>query len=490
MKWLLFCSALWLGAAGAATPKPNVLLIAVDDLNDWVGCLGGNPAARTPHLDALARRGTLFANAHCQAPICAASRSSVLTSRRPSSTGLYGLAPAHHKVPELRDVPTLFSHFKASGYRTLTVGKIYHELPSDPAQRAREIDVAGPPSGARAVPPEKLIGPTPMGNHPWMDWGTFPHQDEDRSDWQTATWAIQQLKTLSPNQPFLLATGFFLPHVPCYVPPAWLAAVPDDDSVLPPTLEDDRADVPSFAWHLHWRLPEPRLPWLKAQHQWRNLCRSYLACTTFADAQIGRLLDSLAASPHAGTTIVVLWSDHGWHLGEKGITGKNSLWERSTHVPFFIFRPAGTGGGRVVEPVELLDIFPTLADLCGLGSVPGLEGVSLRPWLEHPSAVGHRPALTTSNPGNHSLRTRTERYIRYADGSTEFYDHTRDPNEWKNLAHDPATADRRRELDAHFPRQEVPHIPGSAGRTLTWDATTRTATWEGNPITPGTPIPE
>ena len=256
---------------------------------------------------------------------------------------------------------------------------------------------------------------------------------------------------------------------------------------LPPFLSGDRDDTPRYSWYLHWKLPEPRHDFLVQAGQWKNLVRSYLACTSFIDSQVGRILTALEASPHADNTIVVLWSDHGFHLGEKRITGKNTLWDRSTRVPL-IFAGPGIQNGRCGAPAELLDIYPTLSELCNLPTPQGLEGHSLAAQLRDASADRPWPAITTHNPGNHGIRTRHWRYIQYADGSQELYDMRADPNEWKNLASEPKL---QSVIDEH--RQWVPEgappVPGSAHRFLTRDES-GTVEWEGNTIAPDAKIPE
>lgn len=458
--------------------KPNVLFIAIDDQNDWIGPCGGHPLVKTPHLDRLAQRGAVFLNAHCQAPLCNPSRTSLLLGLRPTTTGIYGLSPWLRNVEVTRDRVTLPQHFRANGYRTLTAGKIFHGGAGGPQKRQEEFDVWGPAGGIGVKPAKKLIGKTPMGNNPLMDWGVFPHRDEDKGDWIVATWAVEQLKAARKDEPFFLAAGFFLPHVPCYATQPWFDLYPDDDTVLPQVLENDRADTPRFSWYLHWELPEPRLKWVKEHGQWRNLVRSYLACTSFVDAQVGRLLQALEESGLAENTIVVVWGDHGWHLGEKGITGKNTLWDRGTKVPLLFAGPGIAPGGRITSPAELLDIYPTLADLCGLPPAAGVEGLSLKPQLANPAATRERPALTTHNPGNHGVRSEHWRYIRYADGSEELYDHRTDPREEKNLA---ALPEHAAVIAAHrkwLPEKELPHAPGSADRVLTYDRRSDTAVWE------------
>lgn len=470
--------------------KPNVLFIAIDDQNDWVGPLGGHPMVKTPHLDRLAARGSTFVNAHVQAPLCNPSRTSLMLGLRTTTTGVYGLAPWFRNVPALKDRVTLPQHFKAQGYRTYTTGKIYHGGGGGPKARLQEFDVWGPGASVGAKPPKKLIPPTPMGNHPLMDWGVFPHKDEDKGDYKVASWALKRLYAMPKDEPFFLAAGFFLPHVPCYATQKWFDLYPDDDSVLPPMRDDDRADTPRFSWYLHWNLPEPRLRWLKENNQWRNLVRSYLACTSFVDDQIGRLLDALEATGLADNTIVVVWGDHGYHLGQKDISGKNTLWERSTRVPLIFAGPGVAPGARCTQPAELLDLYPTLVELCGLPPRIDLEGISLVPQLRDATVKRDRPAISSHNQGNHAVRSERWRYIRYADGSEELYDLRTDPNEWTNLASDP---EHKAVIAAHakwLPRIDVAPVPGSAHRVLTYDAATDEATWENQPVRRSDPIPE
>ncbi len=476
-------------AVAATAAKPNVLFIAIDDQNDWIGPLRGHPLARTPNLDRLAARGTTLLNAHCQAPLCNPSRTSLMLSLRPTSTGIYGLAPWFRTVDAVKDRVTLPQHFKEHGYRTLNTGKIYHGGVGNAEARAREFDVWGPAGGVGARPPQKLIPPAPGGNHPLMDWGVFPHRDEDKGDHQIATWAVDQIRTAPANQPFFLAVGFFLPHVPCYITQKWYDMFPGDDSILPPVKPDDRDDTPRFSWNLHWDLPEPRLTWVKENNQWHNLVRSYLASTAFVDAQIGRLLDQLEASGQADNTIIVVWGDHGWHLGEKGITGKNTLWERSTRVPLIFAGPGVAKAARSTQPAELLDIYPTLAELCGLPARTDLEGISLVPQLKDATAKRNRPAITSHNQGNHGIRTERWRYIHYADGTEELYDIIADPNEWTNLAGDSRHVAVMAEHRRWLPRIDLPPAPRSANRVLTYDPATNESIWEGKRVKSTDPVP-
>lgn len=483
--------------------RPNVLMICIDDLNDWVGCLEGHPQVQTPNIDRLAKRGTLFTNAHCQAPLCNPSRTSLMTGLRPSTTGVYGLSPWMREVEELQGLETLPQCFARHGYRTVTTGKVYHYPPSHTKD---EFQVHGQPTtiGAR---PKQLLVETPS-KHFLVDWGEFPHRDEDKGDWRVASWAENWLKTEGRvgaagaadetrggegvaddrEQPFFLSVGFFLPHVPLYATKRWFDLYPEASTMLPPILRGDRDDTPRFSWYLHWKLPEPRLKFLEEQRQWKNLVRSYLASVSFTDSQVGRVLDALDASGQRDNTIIVLWSDHGFHLGEKMITGKNTLWERSTRVPLMVAGPGVASGESCSQPAELLDIYPTLAAVCGLETKRELEGHSLVPQLKDAQAEREWPAITTHNHDNHTVRSEHWRYIRYADGSEELYDHRTDPNEWTNLAGDDRYSEQLREHRRWLPKMNAKPVKGSGGRVLTHvDGKT---VWEGEEIKTGDPIPE
>jgi arylsulfatase A-like enzyme len=257
---------------------------------------------------------------------------------------------------------------------------------------------------------------------------------------------------------------------------------------MPPVKEDDRADLPKFADYLHWKLPEPRLKTLRDNNEWRPLVRAYLACTSFMDAQVGRVLDALGKTGRADNTLIVLWSDHGWHLGEKLITGKNTLWERSTHVPL-VFAGPGIAQAKCSRTVELLDIFPTLLALCEMPARSDLEGHSLLPQLKDANAPREWPAITTHNQGNHSIRTEAWRYIRYADGTEELYDQKADPNEWTNLANQAGNETTKQDLAKWLPKIDKPAVPGSKSRVLTYDKATGEVVWEDQPVDKTAPLP-
>jgi arylsulfatase A-like enzyme len=421
-----------MAALSADREKPNVLFIAIDDMNDWVGCLGGHPDSLTPHLDRLAGRGTLFTNAHCQAPICNPSRSSVMYGLRPSTSGIYANGPLPWKVPALDRYSTLPRWFARHGYDTACVGKVYHssKLPDG------DFDLVGPRPGQRLADlDEQLRTDLPKGVAGLWDFGPQSYDERLFQDHADATWAIDQLGR-DPGKPFFLAVGFYRPHVPFYAPQRIFDDLPVDEVDLPKVKADDWDDIPGIAREVTFNKAPPPHSWFVENGAWREAVQAYLACIRWTDEQIGRLLDALDASPHAENTIVALYSDHGFHLGEKDRWTKFSLWERSTRVPLILCAPGFPAGQRCDHPAELLSLYPTLLELCGLPANSHLEGRSLVPLLRDASADWPHHALTTHGRDNHAVRSHRWRYLRYHDGSEELYDMQADPDEWDNLAAD------------------------------------------------------
>lgn len=482
---LLIAAMPHLGAAD----KPNVLFIAIDDQNDWIGCMDFHPKVQTPNIDKLAERGTLMNNAHCQAPLCNPSRTSLMVGLRPSTTGIHGLRPWFRNVPQWADLVSLPQHFQANGYQTYSNGKIYHSVRSQPVDEPNpEFEHWGSRGGVGSRPPKKLIPETPFGNHPLMDWGVWPDNNDDstKGDYDVASQAVRMIEEMPDDKPFFLAAGFFLPHVPCYATQKWFDLYPEDSSILPPMPEGDRDDTPRSSWWIHWSLPEPRKLWIDENDQQINLVRSYLASTSFVDSQVGRILDALDKGGHSDNTIVVLWSDHGYHLGEKAITGKNTLWRRSTRVPLIFAGPGVSSGQVSTKPAELLDIYPTLVELCGLPELDHLEGLSLKPQLVDADAPRERPAITSHNQGNYSIVSEQWRYIRYVDGDEELYDIVNDPHEWDNIVGQ--HSDVAEEMRKWLPKIDSGPVAGSGARVLTYYD--NTPVWQGKPIGKNDPIPQ
>ena len=441
----LFLSLLALAVLGCVrleSAKLNVLFLAVDDMKVWVGCLGGYEGkVHTPNIDRLAKRGVLFSNAHCASPKCAPSRAAIMTGLRSSTTGLYD--NQHWWYPNFPSAVTLPVHFRNNGYRVAGSGKIFHHTAGnnppkqwheferllfrdDPWFRGSKLNY---PWSKHTSNPEgyPFSGVEGLGHE--NDWGVLPIADKDLDDVRSADYSIRFLNK-KQSQPFFLACGLFRPHLPWYVPERFFDLYPLDQVVVPVNPDHDLDDVPTAGKAL------AKVRWgdLKAIQQAgakRRAVQAYLASISFADEQLGRVLDALDASSYQHNTIVVLWSDHGWHLGEKQHWHKSTLWEESTRVPLIISVPGGLPG-ECKQPASLIDLYPTLTELCGIATNRKLDGVSLVAQLNNPQAK-RKPVLVEFRKGNVAVRSEHWRFIRYADGSEELYDHRQDPKEWVNL---------------------------------------------------------
>ena len=481
-------SALGAGAAGAQNKRPNVLSISVDDMNDWVGCLMGYPGVKTPNIDALARRGALFSDAHCTSPLCNPSRTALLTGKRPGTTGVYKndqyWRPAHP------DIVTLPMYFRENGYYVAGAGKIFHHTagfnPPDQWDEFQIQEFDDPWYRRQSWYPWVNRIPNPEG-HPFngmagdnfageFDWGVLPDRPEETYGDMAAVRYGQEFLQREHDKPFFLAVGLWHPHIPLFAPRDYFDLYPRDGVKLPEVPGNDLDDLPPIAREFAAvrRAEHERI---LREGKWADAVRSYLACISFADAMVGYLLRALERSAYAGNTIIVLWSDHGWHLGEKRHWHKGTLWQRATHVPMIWAGPGvGQAGTNRTQPVELLDIYPTLGELCGLPRRDDLEGASLVPQLRDAS-VKRRPAVTTYLRDNHAVITGKWRYIRYRDGGEELYDRLKDPNEWNNIAGDPRHAGLKRELAQWMPKTSVPPVPGRGDYDFDFDSYTFKRKW-------------
>ena len=435
----------------AGESRPNVLFIAVDDLNDWTGCLGGHPGVKTPHLDALAGRGVLFTHAYCAAPACNPSRAALMTGIRPSTSGIYHNPQPWRKSPVLENAVTIPQHFMAHGYKAMGSGKIYHGRFPDPPSWDEYW-----PSKLQTMPASPLRKEKAPGSKGHFDWGPVDVPNGEMGDWQVADWVIDQLGK-EHDKPFFLGCGFYRPHLPWYVPQKYFDLYPLDAITLPNVKEDDLDDVPAAGRKM--AKPDGDHARVLEHNAWRQAVQGYLASISFMDDCVGRVIAALDKSPHRDNTVVVLWSDHGWHLGEKLHWRKFALWEEATHNVLLFVAPGTTqSAGRCDAPVNLLDIYPTLVELCELPSKKELEGISLVPLLKNPGAEWERPALTTHGRNNHSIRSKRWRYIRYADGTEELYDHSVDEMEWENLAGRAACAEAKEQLEKWLPKENAAEV--------------------------------
>ncbi len=458
---LLFCINGGLVLAQPDNP-PNVLFIAIDDLNDWIGVMEGHPQAKTPHIDALAKSGMLFTNAHCQAPICGPSRASVMSGLYPFTTGNY-LQQLDKDIKKSNSVSAasvfMPDYFEQYGYKTMGAGKIYHR--GDGAKTFDEYYSHPDPYGPKPVSrlnydPKWFDKPGGTGT----DWGAYPVADSLMPDYHSAQWAADKLSQLH-EKPFFMAVGFVRPHVPWYVPDTWFEDFPLDSIQLPSYLAGDMEDIPEQGKRVAAVPMMPDTPWLQQTGQWKKMIQAYLACIRFVDAQVGKVLTALANSHYASNTIVVLWSDHGYHLGEKNRVAKQSLWERSTKTVMIWKEPSAEPGRVSDQPVQLIDMYPTLLELAGLPANNQNEGHSLVPLLQHPDSKWPYLSLTSYGRQNTAVTGKRYKLIRYDDASVEFYDLKNDPNEWHNLASDNSYRQLIEEYMLHIPQKQAPLSPYS-----------------------------
>jgi arylsulfatase A-like enzyme len=339
-------------------------------------------------------------------------------------------------------------------------GKIYHGGFPDPQSWDDYFPSQRENQPPNPEPPEKPVNGIPNAAH--FDWSPLDVQMEAMGDYQTSEWARARLAK-RPDKPFFLACGIFRPHLPWYVPRRFFDMYPVDKVTLPNVKEDDLDDVPAAGRRM--AKPDGDHAKVLKYNQWKKAVQGYLASISFADEILGRVLDGLEAGPNARDTSIVLWSDHGWHLGEKLHWRKFALWEEATHNVLMVSSPwAGKPGSSCGRTVSLMDVYPTVLELCGVPVKAGLQGRSLMPLISKPASEWPHPAVTTYGRNNHSVRNERWRYIRYADGSEELYDRSADPMEWTNLmvkpGHEKTASDLRRFLPAvnvaPSPAQKVP----------------------------------
>ena len=450
--------------------RPNVLFIAIDDLNDWEGALDGHSQAKTPHLDRLFRQGVLFTNAHCSQSVCTASRNSMLSGIHPSSSGWYSstksMRATYDKV--MGDHVMLPQYFRENGYRTLTVGKIFHQGASDYSDRKNDFwdEIApgykvpknllerGDGYGGTKFYPFPKEG-SQISRHYGKDFedgnslacGPLDREDIPNGqmyDEMIAEWAVDKIGE-NHKQPFFLAVGFVRPHVPFTAPREFFEQYDADQIQIPNVPIDEMSDIPMMGKSIAYgRLKngDHHAVVNLSDSYWRELVHGYLSCVSFVDAQVGKVIEALEESNYCENTVLVLWSDHGQHLGEKHHWRKQSLWEEATKVPLFFKAPGFTSSnGKSAQAVSLLDVYPTLVELCGLPPASRLEGESLVPLLVDPTVKREKPVLSSWYYGNHAVRSNHWRYIRYRDGTEELYDHRSDPGEHQNLANVPDYAE-------------------------------------------------
>ncbi len=467
---LFACMATLLPPLHADAKKPNVLFIAVDDMNNDLGCYGV-PLVKSPNIDRLAKEGVTFERAYCQFPLCSPSRSSVMTGLRPDTIRVFDLK--YHFRQDMPEAVTLSQLFKNNGYYAARVGKIFHY--GNPGQIGTSglddpyswEEFHNPAGRDHTALEQDVINYTPKrGLGAGMAFYSDPSgKNEDHTDGKVASKAIELLEK-HKDVPFFLAVGFYKPHCPWIAPRQYFDKYSQDQIRLPDIPKDTIATVPAPA--LTSTNPWPYLG--LTPDQARECKLAYYAAISFVDAEIGRVLDALDRLGLRENTIVVFWSDHGYLLGEHGLWFKQSCFEESARVPLIIASPGLKGAGRnCLRTVELVDLYPTIADLAGLKPPENLEGTSLRPLLENPDAVWNSPAFTQVQragfPG-HSVRTERWRYTEWDSGAkgSELYDHTTDPQESHNIAGDPDYAATVAEMKALLKRMHPVTVQGGMAK--------------------------
>lgn len=438
--------------------KPNILFIAVDDLNNMISPIDNFSNVKTPNFDRLAAMGVTFTNAHVQAPLCGPSRASIMTGLRPSTTGLYGMTP-DNKIrrpdnPATKNITFLPEYFKDNGYHTMGIGKLFHiHAPNNVFDE----------SGGRV----KGFGPYPKKRFKWngfgkgikgthgrtsTDWGAFPENDTLMPDHQSVNWVAERLKR-NYDKPFFMGLGFLRVHVPLYVPQKWFDLYPIEAIETPPYKSDDLNDIPNVGMQINDLPMMPSTEWAKESGEWKKIVQAYLACVSYVDYELGRVLDALESSAYADNTVIVLWSDHGYRLGEKGTFAKHALWETATKAPLMFAGPNLPKGKRISAPVEMLSIYPTLLELSGLPAYDRNEGKSLVAMMNNDEGINKAYALTTFGMNNHAIAKDGFRYIQYEDGTQEFYDHSIDANEWNNEVNNSKYANKIEEFKRYLPKE-------------------------------------
>jgi arylsulfatase A-like enzyme len=457
------------GAESGSRRPPNVIFFATDDLNDWVAPLGRSIRARTPNLDRLAARGVTFTNAHTAGTYCAPSRTALFTGRHPSTTGAYETQIYFRDHPDVRPMQVALQQ---AGYSTWGTGKLFHHPAGFVDLRGwtefhvrtqAQREAGWPVDSWRQGAP--LPDPMPYSrftreyrsdsSRTFMEYAPLPDEvEKEMADTIQTDWAIDVLKR-PHDRPFFLALGLYAPHFPNYAPKKYYDLYPLESIQLPPIKDDDSVDLPPAVRKAMDRRKETIHEPLARMGLMREVLRAYLACISYADAMLGRVLDALESSPHFENTIVVFWSDHGYHHGEKGQWGKHTLWQRTTNIPFIWAGPGIARAAKVGATVSSIDVFPTLVEMCRLAPDAGLEGQSMADALRRPEAANDRNVLVCEiKPGGYAVINRQWRYIHYADGTEELYDLTADPHEWVNLAgqekHRAVIAEMKRSAPAKF----------------------------------------
>jgi len=459
-----------------ATPdqksRYNILFISVDDLNDWVGVYGGNPQCKTPNMDRFAERAMVFRNASCPGPVCGPSRSALLSGFMPSTTGLYGNSHNMLQSPLVQTHATLPEYFSKHGYLTLSRGKVFHKHSTanglDFGQWA--FDVWKPAPGRGKIDPSTYFSRNKgiirgkkipdakyaKGGGSEFAWGEIVGGNAGTKDYETAKWFGKKLQQ-AYDKPFFMAVGISKPHLKWNVPREYYDLYDLDSVIVPIFKMDDLDDIVDSKGKQIYKA-QPDFLWCQKYGVMKEAVRAYMAATSYADACVGVVLDALEKSPYADNTIVIIWGDHGWHLGEKLRFRKATLWREGTQLPLMIRLPGMSKMQNCTRNVNLIDLYPTLIDLCGLPEKE-LDGKSIKPLLKNPN-LEWTPAVTTYGKGNHSVISEKWHYITRRNGADELYHLEKDPMEWTNLIAENSkeTTSAIKQMRAYLPKRNAKEI--------------------------------
>jgi arylsulfatase A-like enzyme len=463
----------------AQEKKPNIVMIAIDDLNDWIGVYGGNPQVKTPNIDRLAKSSVVFRNASCPGPVCGPSRSALLSGFMPGTTGVYSNSTNMLNSDIVKTHATLPEYFSKNGYYTLSSGKIFHKHTTangdDNGQWAYD-EWEENAKGASSAPQEDklyscykgIINGKKIDNPQFQD---GPANDmlfaptivtkEKTKDYMTAKWAEKKLQQ-DFDKPFFMSVGISKPHLPFIVPEEFFDLYGLDTLKLPQYQMNDLDDIVDSNGKMGYK-PHTSFLWAKHYGVEKEVMRAYMAAISYADACVGVILDAIEKSNYADNTIIILWGDHGWHLGEKLRYGKATLWKEATQLPFIFHTPNMKIKQECFRNVNLIDIYPTLIDLCQLPTKK-LDGKSLVPLFKNPKEKW-TPTVTTLNQGNHSIMSEKWHYISTQKGVNELYNLEKDPMEWTNLVNSntPEINKVIQEMKTYLPKINAVEITRDSG---------------------------
>lgn len=464
---LSFClTAGTISVAGAQTPKPNVLYIIMDDMNDWANYLGGNIQAKTPNLDRLAARGVSFTNAYTAVPLCNPSRTAMMTGMQPYKTGVYNNMQPISNAPVANNSLMMPQHFRNNGYVTLAAGKVFHTKPSADVMGKMWDDMQQIDGGYGPFPRNSKLPPELQER--WQNIEEWTGPESDFPDVRNSQKVIDFIKE-KHDKPFFAVMGFYRPHTPWTAPKRYFDRYDINDIKRPQTIPNDLDDIPAYAIDrfIGPRQREKQHSLSENGNYWEQMIRAYLACVSFADDRVGMILDALDHSKYADNTWIVLVGDNGFHHGEKERWGKSALWREACHVPLIIVPPKKdkrVTPGKCTPPVCSMDIYPTLIEACNLPPVENqLAGNSLMPLLTNTSATWNKPCISTFLPGNFVIHSGPWNFIQYADGSRELYNVSKDEPEFINLAHLPEYKLKTDSLSSLLPKSWHKGVQPSSG---------------------------